>query len=221
MKGNIWLGLLLGVVLGWLITWGAMQPKPAAIQTPAGTVMMTKSMTPKQFDMYQSMRKLWEDHVTWTRLVIIGIINNVPGNDKATARLLKNASDMANAIKPFYGDQAATKFQTLMEDHLKIAAQFVTEAKSGNKNAANTEMRWYKNADDIATFLSGANPNWPMADVKNMLYNHLKITKQEAVDRLTKNFDSEIKDYDNIVNQAMMMADTLSEGIIKQFPDKF
>lgn len=222
MKGNIWLGLVIGIAIGWMLTWAMMKPKPATIQTSGGLTMITESVPPKQFAMYQEMRKLWEDHVTWTRLVIIGIANNVPGTDKATERLLQNAKDMANAISPYYGTDAANKFQTLMENHLKIAAQLVTEAKTGSKNAAKTEASWYKNADDIATFLSSANPNnWPMSAVQSMLYEHLKMTKTEAVSRLTKDYTGEIKAYDSIVDQAMMMADSLSQGIIKQFPDKF
>lgn len=221
MKTNSVLIFILGLAVGWLVNSVMMTPKSTTMETASGTVMITGDITPKKFELYQNMRKLWEDHVTWTRLVIVGITGNVPGTNEATIRLLGNAKDMAVAITPYYGQAAADKFQTLMEDHLKIAAKLVTEAKSGNKNATQTEADWYKNADDIANFLSEANPNWPKDDVKNMLYEHLEWTKKEAVARLEKKYADEIEIYDTIHGQALMMADTLSQGTIMQFPDNF
>lgn len=221
MKGNVLIGLIVGVIIGWFVTTMVMKPKPTVIQTPQGAVTMTSNISPKQFQLYQNMRKLWEEHVTWTRLVVIGIVNNVPGTDQATTRLLKNYDDMANAIRPYYGDAAATKFAGLMKDHLTLAAKLVTEAKTGSKAVTQTEKDWYTNADNLAIFLSGANPNWPKAAVQAMLYEHLRMTKAEAVDRLQKNYAGDVATYDGIVNQALMMADTFSQGIIKQFPEKF
>jgi hypothetical protein len=79
----------------------------------------------------------------------------------------------------------------------------------------------YDNAAEIATFLGNANPNWSKEDLKTMLDNHLNLTKSEAVARLTGNYSADISAFDKIHEQAMMMSDTLADGIVKQFPNKF
>ena len=52
------------------------------------------------------MRKLWEDHVTWTRLAVISLVAGTPDTEATVARLLQNQTDIGNAIKPFYGAAA-------------------------------------------------------------------------------------------------------------------
>src|SRR5688572_22503700 len=58
---------------------------------------------------HDDMRKLWEDHITWTRLVIIGVFEDSPGLDPTVQRLLQNQVDIGDAIKPFYGNEAGEK----------------------------------------------------------------------------------------------------------------
>src|SRR5512136_3448141 len=55
---------------------------------------------------HDDMRKLWEDHITWTRLVIVGVAANLPDLSATVERLLKNQEDLGNAVKAFYGEAA-------------------------------------------------------------------------------------------------------------------
>ncbi len=168
------------------------------------------------------LRDLWVDHIVYTRNYIISFVGGLPDVNIIAARLLKNQEDIGNAIKPFYGEQAGTKLTGLLKAHILGAAAILKAAKAGNTTgAAAAEKKWYENADQIATFLASANPNWPVQDLKTMLHNHLALTKSEAVARLTGNYTADIAAFDKIHRQAMMMSDELADGIIKQFPDKF
>jgi hypothetical protein len=170
----------------------------------------------------EAMDKLWEDHVTWTRNVICCIVDNLPGTDQAVARLLKNQEDIGNAIKPYYGEEAGKKLTSLLKPHITIAAEVVKAAKANNKTALDdANKRWQANADEISAFLSKANPAWKEADMKKMMDEHLKLTTDEAVARIKKDYDADIKAYDKVHEEILEMADMLSKGIVTQFPDKF
>jgi len=169
-----------------------------------------------------AMRKLWEDHIMWTRNYIISAVDNLSDVNKVAARLMKNQEDIGNAIKPYYGDAAGNKLTDLLKTHIMDAGELVKAAKANDAAAANmAEKKWYMNADDIVNFLTGANPNWTKSAMTDMLYGHLKLTKTEAVARISKDYDADIAAFDQIHSNALMMADMLTMGIIKQFPDKF
>jgi hypothetical protein len=122
-----------------------------------------KPATSAQVAFHDQMRKLWEDHVTWTRLAIVEFADGSTGFDATASRLLQNQTDIGNAIKPFYGDAAGTQLTSLLRDHITIAVEILQSAKAGDTATFRTASnRWYHNANDIAGLLTAANPRfWP------------------------------------------------------------
>ena len=163
-------------------------------------------------------RLLWVQHVYWTRMVIMGIVFDLPDLEQTTNRLLRNAPDFARVFCQFYGNEIASEFEGLIRDHLVIAAELVKAAKAGkSRAAANAERRWYKNAEEIVCFLNHINSNWSVRCMKNMWFTHLSLTKEEAVTMINKDYDKSIETFDKIEKEALMMADEFSNGIICQF----
>lgn len=177
----------------------------------------------KEMALHNAMRKLWEDHITWTRVFIISAAADLPDKPTATERLLQNQVDIGNAIKPYYGEAAGTKLTTLLKEHITTAAEVVAAAKANDQaKLADANKRWFANAEQIADFLSSANSkNWPQAEMRSMMKEHLDLTTQEAVARLHGDWAADVKAYDAVHQQILKMADGLTMGIVKQFPEKF
>jgi hypothetical protein len=193
-----------------------------AAGTPVTSTGAARAISPSSVELQTAMRKLWADHVLWTRQYIVSAILNDPSAQAASVRLLKNQEDIGNAVVPYYGAAAGAKLTDLLKQHILIAVDLVTAAKAGDATKqADADKRWHQNAADIATFLSGANPNWPRQTLLDMLNRHLALTTQEAVNRLQQKWNDDVSNFDAIFSQSMMMADALSAGIIKQFPAKF
>lgn len=182
----------------------------------------TANASPRS-EFHDAMRQLWIDHVTWTRLFIVSAVSDLPDQAVTTQRLLQNQTDIGNAIAEFYGAEAGQTLTALLTDHILIAANIVAAAKAGDTSTVTTEIeRWKDNADDIARFLSEANPkHWPFATMREAMHMHLEQTLEEATHRLQGDHAAEVRDYDAIVEHILMMADALSNGIIAQFPRKF
>jgi hypothetical protein len=169
------------------------------------------------------MRRLWEEHVTWTRLAIISLTTDSPDTKATVARLLRNQTDIGNAVKPYYGAAAGGKLTALLRSHILIAADLIAAAKEGDTaGVASEQATWTANADRIASLLASANPRfWPVGPMKSMLHDHLRLTTDEVLARLSGHWDADVAAYDRIHIQALHMADMLSNGIIHQFPARF
>jgi hypothetical protein len=181
-----------------------------------------KSYTKSMADLQATERKLWMDHVAWTRSFIISDIASLEDKDDVLERLLKNQDDIGNSIKPYYGEEAGNQLASLLREHITTAGQVVDAAKSGSKEDFEKYNKlWYENADKIADFLSGANPNYSNKTLKDMLHKHLQLLTDAVVARLNKDWKADIKAYDQGEDHIIKLADVLSDGIIKQFPKKF
>jgi len=185
------------------------------------TANKNKKIDPLVFQ--QAVRKLWEDHVTWTRVYIIAALADLPEADAAAQRLLQNQTDIGNAVKPFYGDEAGSQLTALLEDHILIAVDLLAAAKAGDAaKFEDANERWYKNADDIAVFLNSANPtHWQLREMKTMMKDHLDLTLEEATARLNEDWEGDVAAYDKVHDEILHMADMISDGIIRQFPKSF
>jgi hypothetical protein len=169
------------------------------------------------------MRKLWEDHIVWTRQFIVSSVADLPDANTAAGRLLANQDHIGDAIKPYYGDEGGEALSALLRDHILIAADILTAAKNGESaGVEEANARWHDNADEIADFLAAANPkNWPQEEMREMMSGHLDWTLAEAVARLNADWNADVAAYDHIHRDILQMADMLSIGIINRFPGRF
>ena len=171
---------------------------------------------------HADMRRLWEDHITWTRLYIVSAVAGLPDAGPTADRLLQNQADIGAAIVPFYGQAAGDQLTGLLRQHILTAAALVNAAKAGDANAAVIQKNlWYANADEIADFLAAANPAWPDAEMRQMMKVHLDQTLDEATSRLKGDYPADIAAYDAVQLHILEMADTLADGIVTQFPNRF
>ena len=171
-----------------------------------------------------AVRGLWDDHVVWTRVYVMDALNDLPAKEETAQRLLKNQTEIGNAIKPFYGNEAGDKLTALLKDHIMIATEVVdavkTNAAADKKDDA--VKRWKANADEIGAFLGGANPKyWHADDMKSMMQKHLDLLTDEVTAQAGKDWKADIIAFDKSDEQILKMADMIAIGIVNQFPDHF
>jgi hypothetical protein len=141
------------------------------------------------FTLRENMRKLWTDHVVWTRGYIVAAVAGAPDAQAAASRLMKNQEDIGAAVATVYGADAGAKLTTLLKEHISIAVDLIQFGKAGDTNAQkDADARWHRNGEAIADFLSKANPHWPRATLVEMMNMHLATTTDEVAARLTRNW---------------------------------
>ena len=196
--------------------------QPATDPSKGSHHVTTRVITPQRLALHDDMRRLWEDHITWTRLAIVTFAADAKGFPATAERLLQNQEDIGDAIKPFYGEAAGDRLTALLRDHITIAVDVLQAAKAGDASAfADAKARWYANADEIADFLAAANPgSWPRPMMRADMRTHLDQTLAEAAHELSGDHAASVAEYEALHDHILEMADMLTSGIIDQFPHK-
>ena len=175
-----------------------------------------------QVNLMQNMNLAWLEHVLWTRLFLISVAESLGDLEPTKARLLENPRTIANVFRKYYGNNIANRIEELIREHLIIGGDLIVALKNGNQSLAKElNTKWYKNADDMAEAFSNINPFYSKEEVRNMLYEHLRLTTNEVTARLKKDYIADIKAYDIVQKEALKMAEFFANGIVKQFPNLF
>ncbi len=223
-KGKRWragIAAVLGVATAAVLAFGP--SSSATVETASASTHQHASAVEVKAEFQDAMQRLWVDHVTWTRLFIVSFVGEMPDLQATTDRLLQNQVDIGDAVKPFYGDAAGDQLAALLEEHILIAADLLGAAKAGDDVVfEKANEAWYANAQEIAGFLHQANPrNWPLADTRHMMIDHLDLTLEEAAAQLGGDYAKSVAVYDEVETEILHMADMLSSGLIAQFPQEF
>jgi hypothetical protein len=197
-----------------------------AVRGPVSAATVDAATTTNGLGLHDASRKLWEDHITWTRCFIVSAATlpaDLPDRGPTTDRLLQNQVDLGNVIRTYYGNRAGDDVTALLRQHILLAAQIIDAAKAGDTATQQQALdAWYANANQIATYLHRLNPqNWSIGSLKSLLARHLDLTLEEAVDRLSGRYSEDVADYEPVHAEILQIADTISNGIIAQFSDRF
>jgi hypothetical protein len=169
------------------------------------------------------LRDLWIGHIFWERsMAIAALSGNKPAQDVAEKQVVANAQAIAGAIEPFYGVQARSKlFDLLAGHHGAIKAYLEATIAGSNDKQKQATDQLLKNAVDIATFLSGANPHLPKETLLGLFQAHGGHHITQIQQLKAKDYEAEAKTWGDMSQHIYAIADALADALAKQFPDKF
>jgi len=186
----------------------------AAAQAPASAKLQATKT---------ALRALWQGHIEAVRKVVVAEIAGDNGALKtAEGEVVANAHGIANAIAPYYGQPAADKLFTLLAGHYGAVKAYLdaSVAKDVKKQGAATD-EMTSNAEEIATFLSTANPHLPKSTLMELLQIHASHHIAQIQELIAKNPAAEAKTRAAMSAHMDVLADALATGIAAQFPNKF
>ena len=178
----------------------------------------------KAAELQMTLRDLWVGHIFWVRSVVIATRSgDADAARVAEENVVKNAKDIAAAVGSFYGKEAGDKLFGLLAGHYGAIKEYLTTSLAGSKDGKDgAVVKLKKNAEEIATFLSGANPkNWPKETLISLLMMHGQghLAQIDAV--VARDYGAEAATWEGMKKHIYIIADALAGGIVKQFPEKF
>ena len=170
-----------------------------------------------------AMRDLWSEHIFWIRNVVLDDATNNPlAREAAEKEVVANAKLIAGTIIPFYGAGASEKLFTLLAGHYGAIKEYSEATVVKDKTQQDAALaKLASNADQIAEFLSGANPFLPEDTVRGLIAAHgahhiLQITQFNERDYVREGETWEV-----MKRHVYVIADALTTALATQFPNKF
>lgn len=174
-------------------------------------------------DAKAAQRDLWIGHVFWVRNVVDARFEGNANEAKvAEQQVVANAKAIAASIEPFYGKAASEKLFALLAGHWGAISDYLDATRANSKAGQDAAFKQLvANADEIAVFLGGANPNLPVDVLKGLLMAHGSHHVQQIQQYQAGQFDLEAQTWATMKDHMYVIADALAGGIAKQFPEKF
>jgi len=170
-----------------------------------------------------ALRDLWLGHVFWVRNVATNTFaGDTTAASAAEKQVVANAEAIAGAIEPFYGKAASEKLFNLLAGHYGAVKDHITATQAGNSEGQKAAiLKLTANANQIASFLAGANPNLPENTLKGLLTAHGAHHVQQNLQLKAKQYEQEARTWTAMKDHMYVIADALTAAIAKQFPEKF
>ena len=170
-----------------------------------------------------ALRDLWVEHIFWIRSYVLASHAGDQAQSKvAETEVVANAEALANTIAPFYGQPAADAFFKLLAGHWGAVRDYdtatVAKSQSGQSKAGASLT---SNAQEIAKFLSGANPYLPEDAVFSLLAAHGAHHVAQINQIASGDFQGESATWHAMRKHVMAIGDATVDALGKQFPDKF
>jgi hypothetical protein len=177
----------------------------------------------KTFQTAVALRDLWLGHIFWVRNVSVATFDkNDLAVKAAEKQAVANAHAIAASIEPFYGAAAKDKFFTRLAGHYGAVKAYLLAAVAGDPSAqAKATQSLTSNADEIATFLSQANPYLPKDAVQSLLLAHGGHHIQQIQQLRDRNYDAEAKTWEEMKSHVYQIADATADALAKQFTKRF
>jgi hypothetical protein len=206
---------LAGVLLAGLSGTAAAHEHSSVTKQPA--------LSAKAAQTGAAVRDLWVGHIFWVRNVVLATFaKNDAAAKAAELQVVANAKAIGASLEPFYGAAAKDALFKLLAGHYgAIRAYLVATASGDASGQAKATESVTKNAEEIAAFLSKANPNLAKDDVLGLLQAHGGHHIQQIQELKDAKYEAEAHTWEEMKAHMYVIADALTQALAKQFANKF
>jgi hypothetical protein len=179
-------------------------------------------MTGSEARLRVTMRDAWDTHARWTQSYIVSSLAGLPDSSRVKSRLLESAGDVADALKPYYRDTIVVPLANLLKHYVLLTGAVVATARGGDSLATVAAYNnWSAGSDSVVQSLARTNPNWPDTRLGDLMRQYRDQTWRQVLARTRQDWMADVAACDQAQIEAQAIADLLSTGMVKQFPDKF
>jgi hypothetical protein len=176
----------------------------------------------REAEMKQTYRELWLGHIYWVQHAVLGnATHSLAQRDAAKKEVDANTKQLAEMLIPFYGEARSQKFLSLLDINISAVREYSEATVADNKSKQDAALaRLASNSEDFGTFFSGINPYLPESAVRGLIAAHGAHHVLQINQYKKKDYAHLDETWKLMRDHVYVIADTLMDAILKQFPDK-
>ena len=163
----------------------------------------------------EDMRLAWLNHVYWTRMYLMSAVADNADQQAVEERLLETADEITDVFARYLPIATTRQLRNLLTEHIEIAGQIIQALKAKNMSDYDALVKeWYRNANQMAALFASHNPYFESRETRNMLLNHLDLTREEIEQQVNGEYEQSIDTFRDVEQQALTMADYFARGLL-------
>lgn len=163
----------------------------------------------------EDMRLAWLNHVYWTRMYLMSAVADNADQQAVEERLLETADEITDVFARYLPIATTRQLRNLLTEHIEIAGQIIQALKAKNMSDYDALVQeWYRNANQMAALFASHNPYFESRETRNMLLNHLDLTREEIEQQVNGEYEQSIDVFRDVEQQALAMADYFARGLL-------
>ena len=156
-----------------------------------------------------SIVKLWSDYIFYMRSFIVSSVDKLPDVIFIVKRLEQNQDDIGDLFATVYGEYNGNRFSELLKEHLSLTVDFINSTIKGEiEDSISHKMRCHMDIIKIADFLSAID-DFDRPYLRGLFFEHLHLTEEYLMVRVHGSYENDIKVFDNLHDQILLVANTL------------
>ena len=130
-------------------------------------------------------------------------------------RLLETADEITDVFARYLPIATTRQLRNLLTEHIEIGGQIIQALKAKNMTDYDALVQeWYRNANQMAALFANHNPYFESRETRNMLLNHLDLTREEIEHQVNGEYEQSIDVFRDVEQQALAMADYFARGLL-------
>lgn len=163
----------------------------------------------------EDMRLAWLNHVYWTRMYLMSAVADNTDQQAVEERLLETADEITDVFARYLPIATTRQLRNLLTEHIEIGGQIIQALKAKNMTDYDALVQeWYRNANQMAALFANYNPYFESRETRNMLLNHLDLTREEIEHQVNGEYEQSIDVFRDVEQQALAMADYFARGLL-------
>jgi hypothetical protein len=203
-----------------LVTSAVLLCSLACLYPAAHAIDNTATYTAKQMEIRTLTRSLFAVNLFWERIYAVETLTGAIDAAKAEARFQQSQDDINGLFKQYFGEPTGNQISTLLTQYNGLLIDYAVAARNhDDKMAVLTKL--HDKSVALATLMSMTNMNWTTEDLSSRFSKYSDALVKEIDLQDTGMGAIDTRAFDATFELSMQLADTVSLGIIKQYPAKF